>query len=87
MLKTLIHGSALGIASALFGLLLLLAFVLTHQLVWPIAGIYRYDALLAYALIIQIFLVYFKLETPREVWVIAIFHISPFISYSMYSFH
>ncbi len=75
MLKTLIHGSALGIASALFGLLLLLAFVLTHQLVWPIAGIYRYDALLAYALIIQIFLVYFKLETPREVWVIAIFHI------------
>ncbi len=75
MLRTLIQGGALAIASALFGLLLLLAFVITHQLVWPIAGIYRYDALLAYALIIQIFLVYFKLETPREVWVIAIFHI------------
>ena len=41
---------------------------------WPIAGIYRYDALLAYALVIQVLLVYYKLETPREVWVIAIFH-------------
>lgn len=75
LLRTLIQGGALAIASALFGLLLLLAFIITHQLVWPIAGIYRYDALLAYALIIQLFLVYFKLETPREVWVIAIFHI------------
>ncbi len=75
MLRTFFYGSALGVASALFGILLLLAFVLTHQLNWPIAGIYRYDALLAYALIIQVFLVYFKLETPREVWVIAIFHV------------
>ena len=74
-LKTLVKGSALGIASALFGLLLLFAFVITHQLVWPIAGMYRYDALLAYALVIQVFLIYFKLETPREVWVIGIFHI------------
>jgi uncharacterized membrane protein YoaT (DUF817 family) len=77
--KTLIQGGLLGVSAALFGLLLLLAFVITHQMTdyisWPIAGIYRYDALLAYALIIQVFLVYFKLETPREVWVIAIFHL------------
>ncbi len=75
MLKTLIHGGALGLSSALFGILLLLAFVVTYQMHWPIAGIYRYDALLVYALLIQVFLVYFKLETPREVWVIAIFHL------------
>ncbi|TEU26104.1 DUF817 family protein [Alkanindiges illinoisensis] len=74
MLKTLVKGSILGLYAALFGILLLLAFVITHQMHWPIAGIYRYDALLAYALVIQIFLVYYKLETPREVWVIAIFH-------------
>jgi uncharacterized membrane protein YoaT (DUF817 family) len=75
VLKTLIHGGALGLSSALFGILLLLAFVVTYQMHWPIAGIYRYDALLVYALLIQVFLVYFKLETPREVWVIAIFHL------------
>jgi len=75
VLKTILRGSALSIASALFGILLLLAFVLTHQMSWPIFGIYRYDVLLAYALGIQFFLVYFKLETLREVWVIAVFHI------------
>lgn len=74
MLRTLINGSILSLYAALFGILLLLAFVVTHQMHWPIAGIYRYDALLAYALLIQVFLVYFKLETAREVWVIAIFH-------------
>lgn len=73
--KTLVQGGLLGLSAALFGLLLLLAFVITYQMHWPMAGIYRYDALLAYALIIQVFLVYFKLETPREVWVIAIFHL------------
>ncbi|XID75595.1 DUF817 family protein [Alkanindiges sp. WGS2144] len=75
MLKNLLQGSVLGMYAALFGLLLLLAFVVTHQMHWPVLGVYRYDALLAYALIIQLFLVYFKLETWREVWVIAIFHI------------
>ncbi|MDN3453844.1 MULTISPECIES: DUF817 family protein [unclassified Psychrobacter] len=75
MLNVILRSGALSLASALFGILLLLAFVLTHQMSWSIAGIYRYDVLLAYALMIQVFLVYFKLETPREVWVIAIFHI------------
>lgn len=75
MLNFILRGGALGLASALFGILLLLAFVLTHQMSWKVPSIYRYDVLLAYALIIQVFLVYFKLETPREVWIIAIFHI------------
>lgn len=75
MLKTLIHAGMLGLYAALFGILLLLAFVVTHQLQWPIAGMYRYDALLAYALIIQVVLLYFRLETRREMGVIGIFHL------------
>ena len=75
MLKTILRGSILALASALFGILLLLAFVLTHYMSWPVFGIYRYDVLLAYALIVQALLVCLKLEAPREVWVIAIFHI------------
>ncbi len=64
-----------GSSAALFGGLLLLAFVLTAQLDWPLLGLYRYDFLLIYALLIQAWLIYFKLETPREVWVIALFHL------------
>ena len=74
MLNIILRGSVQSLASALFGILLLLAFVITQQMSWPIAGIYRYDILFAYALTIQVFLVYFKLETQREVWVITIFH-------------
>ncbi len=62
-------------SAALFGILLLLAFVITHQMHWPIAGLYRYDALLVYALLIQALLIVHKLETPREVVVIAMFHV------------
>lgn len=75
MLNVILRGSALSAASALFGILLLLAFVLTHQMDWSIYSIYRYDVLLAYALVIQVLLIYFKLETPREIGVIVIFHI------------
>ena len=75
MLNVILRGGMLSVASALFGILLLFAFVLTHQMNWPMAGIYRYDILLAYALVIQVFLVYFKLETRREVWVITVFHV------------
>lgn len=75
VLKPVLQAGGLLLSAALFGILLLLAFVVTHQMNWPIAGMYRYDALLAYALIIQALLVYYKLETPREVWVIAIFHV------------
>lgn len=73
--KQIAHGTGLLLAAALFGILLLIAFVITHQMNWPIAGMYRYDALLVYALIIQGLLIYYKLETVREVWVIAIFHL------------
>ena len=62
-------------AAALFGVLLLLAFVITHGWSWPIAGIYRYDFLLLYALIIQGVLLYFRLESAREAGVIALFHV------------
>lgn len=75
VIKTVGHLAALTTSAALFGILLLLAFVITHQLQWPMGGIYRYDALLAYALLIQWALIYWKLETPREVAVIAIFHV------------
>lgn len=75
MLNLILRVSTLSLASALFGILLLLAFVLTDQMNWSIYSIYRYDALLAYALITQFFLIYFKLETPREIGIIAIFHI------------
>ena len=65
----------LSVSAAVFAILLLAAFVITYQLHWPILGLYRYDALLVYALLIQWILVYYKLETPREVVVIAIFHL------------
>jgi len=64
-----------GSSAALFGLLLLLAFALTAHTNWPVCGVYRYDFLLFYALIIQFFLIYFKLETQREGVVIALFHV------------
>ncbi|MEY2864664.1 MAG: hypothetical protein RLY58_2371 [Pseudomonadota bacterium] len=64
-----------GSSAALFGILLLLAFVVTAQGQWPMCGLYRYDFLLCYAVLIQIFLIYFKLESWREVAVIAVFHV------------
>ncbi len=64
-----------GISAALFGILLLLAFVITHGCSWPIAGLYRYDFLLLYALMIQGILLYCRFETAREAGVIALFHV------------
>ena len=65
-----------AVSAALFGILLLLAFAITapmgHDLYW---GFYRYDYLLFYSLIIQFFLIYFKLETWAEAKVIALFHL------------
>lgn len=64
-----------AVSAALFGILLLLAFVVTapmgHDAYF---GFYRYDYLLFYALIIQILLLYFKLESWAEAKVIALFH-------------
>lgn len=62
--------------AALFGILLLSAFALTVSMgteeYW---GFFRYDYLLFYALIIQFFLIYTKLESWAEAKVIALFHV------------
>ena len=67
---------AKAVWAALFGILLLLAFVITapmgHE---PFYGLYRYDYLLIFAVLVQIFLLYFKLESWSEAKVIALFHI------------
>ncbi|PTQ75622.1 DUF817 domain-containing protein [Celeribacter persicus] len=62
--------------AALFGGLLLIAMLATHTLWqdnWPIA---RYDALLAYALALQILFLIFRLETIGEAKVILLFHLT-----------
>ncbi len=67
---------AKAVCAALFGILLLLAFVITapmgHESFY---GLYRYDYLLIFAVVVQIFLLYFKLESWSEAKVIALFHI------------
>lgn len=63
-------------SAALFGLLLLMAFMLTAKMgSHQYYGFYRYDYLLFLALIIQFTLLYFKLESWAEAKVIALFHI------------
>ncbi len=63
-------------SAALFGILLLIAFVLTAKMgSHEFYGFFRYDYLLFYALIIQICLIYLKLESIAEAKVIALFHI------------
>lgn len=63
-------------SAALFGILLLIAFVLTaHMGSHEFYGFFRYDYLLFYALIIQVCLLYLKLESWSEAKVIALFHI------------
>ncbi len=63
-------------SAALFGILLLLAFMLTASMgSHEFYGFFRYDYLLFYALIIQACLLYLKLESWAEAKVIALFHI------------
>lgn len=63
-------------SAALFGILLLLAFALTAPMgSHEYYGFFRYDYLLFYAVIIQICLLYLKLESWSEAKVIALFHI------------
>lgn len=62
--------------AALFGILLLVAFVVTAPMGSdPVYGFFRYDFLLFYALIIQVCLLYLKLESWAEAKVIALFHL------------
>lgn len=63
-------------SAALFGLLLLIAFAVTAPMgSHEYGGFFRYDYLLFYALIIQVCLIYLKLESWAEAKVIALFHI------------
>nr|WP_180042710.1 MULTISPECIES: DUF817 family protein [unclassified Acinetobacter] len=63
-------------SAALFGILLLIAFALTASMGnQEFYGLFRYDYLLFYALIIQVCLLYLKLESWAEAKVIALFHI------------
>ncbi|RIW67293.1 DUF817 family protein, partial [Acinetobacter baumannii] len=65
-----------AVSAALFGILLLIAFALTASMgSHEYMGFYRYDYLLIYALIIQICLLYLKLESWAEAKVIALFHV------------
>nr|WP_321508076.1 DUF817 domain-containing protein [uncultured Celeribacter sp.] len=62
--------------ASLFGGLLLIAMLVTNGIwndAWPIA---RYDALLAYALALQILFLLFRLETLDEAKVILLFHLT-----------
>lgn len=66
--------------AALFGWLLLVAFLITYwlgkwPLVWGDWSLARYDFLLFYALAIQAWLLYTHRETWQEAGVIAIFHV------------
>ena len=65
-----------AVSAALFGILLLLAFVITAQMgSESYLGLFRYDYLLFYALMIQLCMLYLKLESWAEAKVIALFHI------------
>lgn len=65
-----------AVSAALFGILLLVAFALTAQMGNELFyGFYRYDYLLFYAVLIQIILLYLKMESWAEAKVIALFHL------------
>ncbi|WP_417244801.1 DUF817 domain-containing protein [Celeribacter sp.] len=62
--------------ASLFGGLLLIAMLVTHSLWqtdWPVA---RYDALLIYALALQLLFLFFRMETLSEAKVILLFHLT-----------
>jgi len=79
-LKSLGEFSFKAASAALFGILLLIAFILTSSMGDHMYyGFYRYDYLLFYALIIQACLLYCKLESWAEAKVIALFHVMAMI--------
>ncbi|CAM4098692.1 DUF817 family protein [Acinetobacter pragensis] len=74
--KSGIEFSFKAASAALFGILLLVAFVLSAQMgSQEFYGFFRYDYLLFYALIIQVCLLCLKLESWAEAKVIALFHV------------
>lgn len=61
--------------ACLFGALMLAALLLSHLFYPADAPVYRYDALTLFAVAVQLAMLGFRLETPREALVILIFHI------------
>jgi uncharacterized membrane protein YoaT (DUF817 family) len=54
---------------------LMLALLIGTKLVWRSGWAPRYDALLAAALLLQISMLVFRLETPREALVVLVYHV------------
>ena len=76
LFKSCFEFSFKAASAALFGILLLIAFALTASMgSHEYHGFFRYDYLLFYALIIQVCLLYLKLESWAEAKVIALFHV------------
>lgn len=68
--------ASLAASAAVFGILLLLAFILSSPMEGQqYFGFYRYDYLLFFALIVQFTMLYLKLESLAEAKVIALFHV------------
>ncbi|WP_407640196.1 DUF817 family protein [Acinetobacter apis] len=75
-LKLMLTFAQRSISAALFGILLLLIFALSYGMgTEPYFGLYRYDFLFFFALVVQGLLMYFKLESWQEAKVIALFHV------------
>lgn len=75
-IRSISHFIILAASAALFGILLLFAFMLTAPMgASAYLGFFRYDYLLLFAVIIQMSLIYLKLESYAEAKVIALFHL------------
>lgn len=61
--------------ACLFGALMLAALLGTHLFWSSDWAVHRYDALTVYAVAVQLAMLLFRLETPREASVILVFHI------------
>lgn len=61
-------------SAAIFGGALLAAILLT-EFWYPFEGLHRFDALFLWAVLVQVFLIAFRLEELREVAVIVVFHL------------
>lgn len=76
VIVNLLRFSSLAASAAIFGILLLLAFILSVSMEDDAYfGFYRYDYLLFFALMIQLTMLYLKLESWAEAKVIALFHV------------
>lgn len=61
-------------SAAMFGGFLLSLMIITHYY-YPLTALHRYDFIFLAAIVFQAGLLLARLETPREAWVIIIFHV------------